>query len=462
MVERSTGKGRKKSKNARVSLPRGLKQVNLNAAGIDIGSRSHYVSVPQDCTEQAVQVFGCFTNELHDMARWLLECGIETVAMESTGVYWIPVVDVLETYGFEVLLVDAFYVKQIPGRKTDVQDCQWIQELHTFGLLKGAFRPTSEVRVLRGYWRHRAGLVELCAQQIHLMHKALDQMNLHLHKVLSDVTGVSGLTIIRAIASGMTKPTELAKLAKTRISANQETLVKALTGHYREEHLFALKQSVELYDVVQQKIADCDSEIEAFIKRLIPEGEPSPQLKSSSYRRKNQPYFNLRSHIYQMVGVDLTKVPGLEVNTAFTVLTEVGIDMSKFPSEKNFASYLRLAPRNQKTGGRIIRRSTGKTNNRATTALRVAAQSLARSNTALGAFYRRIRARHGPAVAITATARKIAIIYYRLLKHGKEYVDLGQDYYDERYRNRQVTALKKRAIKLGFELVLRETEVGVS
>jgi transposase len=433
-----------------------------NAAGVDIGSREHYVAVPPDRDEQSVRTFGNFTCDLHLMAKWLRECGIVTVAMESTGVYWIPVFEVLEQYGFEVMLVDARQVKTVPGRKTDVLDCQWIQILHSVGLLRGAFRPDGPVAVVRSYWRQRAGLVESCSKQIHLMHKALEQMNVQLHKVLTDITGMTGMKIIRAIVSGERDPVALARMRHPLVKSSEETIAKALMGNYRAEHMFALTQALELYDVYQEKIRDCDKQIERVMKTFEAKADPKalaakPTKKSKYKRRKNEPYFNLRSHLYRMTGVDLTLIDGIDAMTAQTVVSESGFDMSRFPREKNYASWFGLCPDNRITGGKVKRRRSRNVHNRGAQALRLAAQSLHSSKTALGAFYRRMRARLGPAKAITATAHKLAKLIYRMLKYGEDYVDKGQDWYEQQYRHRVLRNLRNRAQHMGYALIQLDT-----
>lgn len=457
------GKGKSQNKRKKSSKNAALERVNLNAAGIDIGSKEHYVAVPEGCDEHVVKSFKCYTPDLHDMARWLKNCGVDTVAMESTGCYWIPVFQILEQYGLEVKLVDARKVKNVPGRKTDVLDCQWLQQLHTFGLLEGAFIPDKEIRVLRGYWRHRSELVSSCAKQINLMQKALEQMNIQLHKVLSDITGVSGMQIIRAIIQGEKDPVTLAKMSHPSVRSSHEEIAKALTGDYRAEHLFALKQSVELYDFYQEKIAECDRQVERYMKTLAPKDDSLPPISSGkSRRRKNQPHFDLKSSLYQMTGVDLTLIDGIDAMTAQTIISECGFDMSKFASEKHFASWLGLCPNPKITGGKVIRKGTKKIKNRAADAFRLAAQSLHSSKSYLGAFYRRMRARLGSPKAITATAHKLARLFYRMLKYGQSYVDKGQDFYEQRHKARAFKNLRKRAKEMGYMLCAIETGEMVS
>ncbi|UCE51860.1 MAG: IS110 family transposase [Desulfobacterales bacterium] len=450
------------AKQASKKRDRKIRQLNPNAAGIDIGSQTHYVAVPSDRDNEPVRSFGCLTPDLHQMARWLKSCRIETIAMESTGVYWVPVVAVLESYGFDVKLVDAYKVKNVPGRKTDVKDCQWLAELHRFGLLSGAFRPDKQIQVLRSYWRHRSVLVEACSTQIHLMQKALEQMNIQLHKVITDITGVTGMKIIRAIVAGERDAVKLAGMKHALIKSSTETIAKALTGEYRQEHLFTLKQALEIYDVYQNKIADCDHQIEEYMKTFEQKADAN-DLDSKSgknnrtKRRKNQPNFDLRTRLFEMTGVDLTQIDGIETMTAQTVISECGFDMSVFPTEKHFTSWLGLCPNNQITGGKVRKHSTRKVQNRAARALRLAAQSLHSSKSALGAFYRRMRARLGAPKAITATAHKLAKLVYRMLKYGTDYVDSGQQYYENQYRKRVIKNLTKRAREMGYVVVCTNT-----
>jgi len=451
-----------KTVGGRDRVRKGLEPKHPDAAGIDVGSRVHYVAVPPDRDEQPVRRFGCTTPELHEMAKWLRACDIRTVVVESTGVYWIPVVQVLEEYSLEVLLVDARHVRNVPGRKTDVQDCQWLQELHTYGLLSPAFRPSQEILPLRSYWRHRAELVGYGAQQIQRMHKALEQMNVQVQKIVSDLSGQTGMRIIRAIVQGERNPVRLAQLRHASVKHDEETYVKALTGTYRTEHVFALRHAVELYDTFQEKIAECDREIASYMQSLQGpnEGETigtKPPKKRGRFRRKNQPHFDLREELYRFTGVDLTQIDGIDAMTAQTVISEQGIDMSRFPTEKHFTSHLGLCPNNRISGGKVLRSRTRKVQSRAAKALRVAAQSLHRSRTAIGAFYRRLRARLGAPKAITATARKIAIQIYRMLKYGKDYIDQGEQAYQEQYKERLTKNLAKQARKLGLQLLNAQT-----
>jgi len=456
---------RRKGPPQRKSGSSSFSMINKDAAGIDIGSGEHWVAVPEDRDEEPVRCFGCFTADLHAMARWLKECGVTTVAMESTGVYWIPCYQILEEHGFEVKLVNARHVKNVPGRKSDVSDCQWLQRLHTYGLLSGSFRPDDQICVLRSYWRHRANLVRYASDHIQHMQKALTQMNLHLHKVLSNVTGVTGMNIIRAIISGERNPEKLALMRERGVKNTPEAIAKALEGDYRQEHLFALKQAVELYDFYHRQIEACDREIERYLHtfeaKVDPVQNPLPKQKRKKEMRY-QSFVDLRTELYRVSGIDFTQIPGLDVVTVQTILSEIGLDPGKFPTEKRFASWLGLCPNNRITGGQVKSTKTRKTANRAANAFRMSAQSLANSNTGLGGFYRRIRARLDAPKAITATAHKLARIFYRMWTTGHSYTDLGSDYYENRYKERVLRNITRRARELGYDAVLQPIEQRVA
>ena len=437
--------------------------IHPHAAGIDIGSREHWVAVPEDRDERSVRRFGCFTADLYALADWLKRCGVETVAMESTGVYWIPLYQILEERGFEVKLVNAHHVKNVPGRKSDVQDCRWLQRLHSYGLLSGSFRPEAQVCVLRSYLRQRDNLIRYASAHIQHMQKALTEMNLHLHKVLSDITGVTGMRMVRAILEGQRNPVALAAMRDGRVKSSAAEIAKALEGDYRPEHLFVLRQAVELYDIYHEKIASCDREIEAVLSAFEARspGSPCPPAKPRK-RRKNEPYFDLRSHLFRVTGVDFTQIKGLDTSTVQTILSEVGLDPSRFPSEKHFCSWMGLCPDNRITGGKIKKRSTRKVTNRAADAFRLAAQSVANSLSALGGYYRRMKARLGSPKAITATAHKLARLFYRLWKTGDAYRDPGLDYYEKRYQERLLSNMKRKAKELGFMIDFQPLAESVS
>jgi len=436
---------------------KGLKLLNLNAAGIDIGSQQHYVAIPEGMDEVTVRSFASFTPDLYELADWLKKSGIETIAMESTGVYWIPLYEILSSRGFEVKLVNARHVKNVSGRKTDVLDCQWLQQLHTYGLLSGAFRPDDQICQLRAYNRHREMLISQSAKHILHMQKALNQMNIQLHNVLSDVTGKTGMKIIRAIVSGEHDPKKLAKYRDGRCKNSLEIIEKSLQGNYRPEHLFALKQAVELYDIYHEKIRICDEEIEKLLSKfdsLNLDKTEVPKAKAENKKENsNTPQFDLHKHLFRISGVNLTALPGINSHTAFKIVSEIGLDMKSWSTEKHFASWLGLCPGNKVSGGKRLPGPSTPTANRAAMAFRMAASTLSRSKSALGSFHRRVKARLGPAKAVTATAHKLAKLFYLMLKYGESYVEKGQDYYEKQYKNRVVKNLQRRAQQMGFKLV---------
>jgi len=426
-----------------------------NSAGIDIGSASHYVAVPPDRDDEPVREFASFTADLHRLADWLAACGVDTVAMESTGVYWIPLYELLDARGFTVLLVNARHVKNVSGRKSDVLDCQWLQQLMNYGLLRGAFRPADEVCALRALARQREMLLKSQARHVQHMQKALTQMNLQLANVISDVAGETGQKILRAIIAGERDGHVLAALKDTRIRASNEQIAKSLQGNWRAEHLFALKQALASFDFYATQLAECDHEIEQQLQRLhVHRGECAKGRKRG--RTRNAPKFDLRAHLFKLCGVDLTRIDGIDVTTALAVISEVGADMSKFPSVKHFTSWLGLCPGTKITGGKLLSGKTMRVANRAAQALRLAAAALRSSHSALGAYFRRLCSRMDKPKAVTAAAHKLARLIYTMLTKGEEYTDQGQDYYEERYRERVLRQLSKRAQKLGMKLVVSE------
>ena len=431
-----------------------LEVTNPNAAGIDIGSASHYVAVPADRDDQPVREFKSFTVDVHKLADWLDACGVDTVAMESTGVYWIPVYEILERRGFTVLLVNARHVKNVAGRKSDVLDCQWLQQLHSYGLLRGAFRPADQVCVLRSLSRQRAMLLRLQARHIQHMQKALVQMNIQLANVISDVVGATGQKILRAIVAGERDPYALAGMKNVRIKASEEEIAQSLRGNWRDEHVFALKQALELFDFYAERVADCD----ALIEQQMIELHQSDRLPGKARKKsnRNNPKFDVRTRLYQMCGVDLTRIDGIDVCTAMTVLSEVGVDMSKFPTAKHFAAWLGLCPGTKISGGKVLGSKTQKCANKTAQALRQAASCLKNSQSALGAYYRRMCAKMDKPKAITAAAHKLARLIYSMITKGEEYVDQGQAYYEERYRQRVEINLRRKAEMLGLRLVPME------
>lgn len=451
----------------------GLDVIHPQAAGIDIGNASHYVAVRPDRDPEPVRRFECFTADLHRLADWLNSCGVTTVAMQSTGVYWIPLYDILEERGFEVYLVNARHTKNLPGRKSDVQECQWLLKLHTYGLLNNSFQPTSQIRVLRTYWRQRAEHVRAAASCIQRMQKALTQMNVQLANVISDLSGLTGQLIVRAIVGGERDPQKLAQLRDPRIQASPEEVAKSLEGDWRPELLFLVKQEVDTYDTYQKRIAECDEQLQqqlASFASVTPEVAAAPvtpvqgdeQPKPAKAKRKklakNAPRFNLEQELQRVAGVDLTRIDGIDVMVAQTILAEVGLDMGRWKTEGNFVSWLGLCPDNRITGDKVVGRGTRHVVNRAATALRMAANALLRSHTYLGAQYRRLRTKLGAPKAITAMAHRLARLVYRMLKYGQRYVDKGAEYYEQNYRNQQLRFLRKKAAQLGFQLTEAEAQ----
>lgn len=431
--------------------------VNPNAAGLDIGSAEIWACVPVGRDPQPVHKFGTFTPDLHALVDWLTACHVDTVAMESTGVYWIPIFELLEARGLKPQVVNAHHLKHVPGRKSDWQDCQWIQRLHTVGLLNGSFRPEAEMCALRAYLRHRATLLEDRAAHIQHMQKALQQMNVQLTQVLRDITGETGLAILRAIVAGQRDPVALARFRDPRCASSEEEIAKALTGNYRAEHVFALKQALELFDFYTQELRACDAEIEHQFQALkletsaeLPPLDPSDKRDSNS---KNAPSYDARTLLYQVTGVDLVAISGLNTITVQTIVSEIGTDMTCWPSEKHFCSWLGLAPHNDISGGKVLRSRTLKNHNRAGQAFRMAAQSVSRSDSALGAFYRRMKARMGPKQAIVATAHKIARIFYHVLNEHEPFQPMDAAEYEKQFRDREIIHLRRKAAKLGLSLV---------
>lgn len=433
--------------------------IHPNAAGIDIGADRHWVSVPPGRDQKCIRSFGCFTSELYALSDWLKQCGIETVAMESTGVYWIPLFQILETQGFKVSLVNAHHVKTVPGRKSDVLDCQWLQQLHSYGLLASSFRPENQVCMLRSYIRHRDTLVNSASTHVLRMQKALTEMNVQLHRVISDITGSTGMRILRAIIAGERNPQTLAAMKDIRIKASQTDIAAALTGDYRAEQLFILQQELQLYDIYQQQIKACDVEIEQLLNNFTDQvnTDTNPPPKSKQRRTKkpgsNTPEFDLHTHLYRISGVDFTQIPGLGTLNVLIILSEVGLDPSRFPSVKHFTSWLGLCPGSRITGGKVKSSKTRPVVNRAANAFRMAAQALSRSQSALGAFYRRMKTRLGAPKAITATAHKLARIFYHLWSRQQSYVDPGVEFYEQQYKERTLKQLQRKAHALGFDLV---------
>lgn len=432
--------------------------LNPHAAGIDIGATEIYVAVPLDRDPQPVRRFKTFTADLHALAAWLAKCGVTSVAMESTGVYWIPLYQILETEGFGVCLVNARHVKNVPGRKTDVQDCQWLQYLHSVGLLRGSFRPPETICAVRSLLRHRDSLVRLAARHTQHIQKALNQMNLQIHHVLSDITGVTGLAILDSLLAGERDPEALARHRDRRIKASRDTIAKALVGDYRPEHLFTLRQSLDSYRHYQRLIGDCDAQVQtllgAFESAIDPAVHPPPPPTGSHRKPQgNAPRFDLRVELYRILGTDLTQVAGFNTPTVYSLFAELGADLGKFPSSKHFASWLGLCPDNRISGGKVLSVQTRHVKHRVAHALRLAAQGLFHSRSVLGAYFRRIRAKLGAPKAITATAHKLARILYHLLTTREPYADSHLAQAEAEHRKRTETRLYAQARVLGFQLV---------
>ena len=455
----------RRPRRSRRVTPHVLDRINPDAAGIDCGATIHVVAVPPDRDSEPVQSFRTFTTDLERLADWLVACRVTTVALESTGVFWIPVYEILEARGLTVQLVNARHIRNLPGRKSDVSDAEWLRDLHSVGLVRGSFRPTAAIVTLRTYVRHRHTPVELAGLHIQRMQKALVQMNLQLPFVISDITGQTGLRIIRAIVAGERDPAQLATYRDHRCRATEAEITAALTGHYRLELLFALQQNLELYDVCQRQIEVCDQAIEMHARSLTtmiaaPARVPEPRIKRKP--RPTDPAFDIRTVLHHLTGgVDLTQIDGIAPYTALKIVAEVGTDMRRWPTAQHFTSWLTLAPKNKVSGGRLLSSQTQPSANRAAVALRLAAASLGRTQTALGAFYRRLAARIGKPQAVTATARKLAVLVYHVLKGDFVYRDPGADGHDAQQRARQLRQLRQRATRLGFALVSRDTGEGL-
>lgn len=432
-----------------------LRRVNPHAAGIDVGSETHWVAVDPSLTDEPVREFAGYTEDLHAMASWLIEHGVTTVAMEATGVYWVAAYEVLRDRGLEVCLCDTRATKQVAGRKSDISDCQWIQELHSYGLLKAAFLPSGEISTLRSYMRQRERWVAEAARSIQHMQQALELMNVKLTEVVSDVTGATGQAIIDGIVAGERDAHKLAEHRHPNCQRSKEEIARALLGNWRAEHLFALEQARDHYRYLGERIEQCDQRI-AEVMRACAQTDAVPPGGGKADRSPHPFAFEARSQCFQMAGVDLTAIDGVAANTVLTVLSEVGTDMAPWRTERAFGSWLGLAPNRRKSGGRILSSHTRPNAHRAAKAFRLAARSLTASKSALGAFYRRLRARIGAPKAITAAAYKIAKLFYRMLKTHRPYHDLGQAAYDERFRARRLRSLQRMAHELGFHLVAVE------
>ena len=421
-----------------------------NAAGIDVGGSSHWVAVPRHASEEPVREFGAMTGDLNALADWLLACEVDTVALESTGVYWIPLYEVLERRGLRVWLVDARQLKYVPGRKSDVLDCQWLQKLMSLGLLRAAWRPGDEVCVVRAVVRQREVLLKEQGRWVQRMQKALVQMNIQLTEVLTDVMGTTGQAIIRDIVAGERDPAVLARHRNYRVKASAADVQRALTGNWRDEHVFVLAQCLAMYDSLAQRLRECDAKLDALLTALA---DDDVKLTESAARAgKNTPGFDLRTALARWAGVDLTRINGLAVTSVLTVLSEIGPDLSRFANVKHFCSWLGLCPGTKISGGKVLSARTRRCINRVRQALKVAAMSLARNGSALGAFYRRMCARMDKPKANTAVAHKLARMVYFMLTRGEDYVDRGQQHYEQQQRQRSIAALQRRAATLGFAI----------
>lgn len=444
-----------------------LRRTHPHAAGIDVHAAVHFVAVPVENEPKGfinpeaklpagVRKFGTNTADLEGIAAWLKECGVKTIAMESTGVYWIPLFELLARQGFDVILVDPRQTKHAPGRpKSDVLDCQWIQRLHSYGLLTASFRPADEIVVWRGYQRQREMLVRYAAQHVQHMQKALEEMNVKLTEVVSDITGQTGMKIIKDIVRGVRDPLQLAKHRHEKCKATAAEIASALYGTWREEHLFALKQAVQMYEFYHRQLRDCDERIEACLRGFADKSggavlPPNPRRQTA---KRNEAKFGVRALLFRMAGLDLTVIEGISESTALVILSEIGTDLSRFPTAKNFVSWLGLCPQHRGSAGKIFNRRVRRGANRAARALRMAGQGCHHAKNALGAFYRRIQARCGGAKAVVATARKIAERVYRLLKYGQEYVRQAEQVYEEAYHLRTLKGMARKAESLGYKLV---------
>jgi transposase len=472
----SPGRSNKARKKSGRSVPakdptEGLTITHPNAAGIDVGGDTHWVALPPGRTAKTVRTFGCFTSELEKLADWLVEHRIDTVVMESTGVYWVILYEVLERRGLKVYLINARLAKKLLSRKTDLMDCQWLQRLHAYGLLNNSFRAPEEIRVLRAYLRLRERATLAASQAVQHMQKALVEMNVQLATVISDITGETGLRIIDAILAGERDSVVLAKMKDPRIKAKWQTLAESLRGQWKDEHLLALEQARLSWEHFREQSAQCQERVEAHLRRLNTEPSPQPQavpspsseakptvsteaLAQPSPPAQKPPPFDLRAQLKQLAGVDLCQINGIKELTAQVVLSEVGTDMSAWPTEKHFASWLALCPEHEISGGKILRRGRKRrVHQRAAQALRMAAYGLERSDSAHGAKYRRLKRKLGAPKAVVAMAHHLARLVYRMLKHGQEYVDKGAAWYEARYLAQQRKWLEKKAAEMKLKLV---------
>ena len=445
---------KKQSPRSQPQNNRVLEQLNHNAAGGDIGSDTIWIGVGEHVSEEPVRKFGTTTAQLRESAEWMISLGVDTVAIEATGVYWVPAYEIYEEYGLHPILINSRAIRTFNGmKKSDFIDCQWIQLLHTFGILQPSVRVESLMIELRGYMRHRKNLTEQCSEQIQRMQKALTLMNLRLDQAVSDITGMTGMNILRAIVKGERDAVTLAALRNPGCAKSEAQIAEALTGHYREEQLFCLDQAIQMWDFFQKLMGQCDGKIEAVLHKL-PAKQTETTVKPTRQKpRKNQVRFDGRTLLHERLGIDLTQIRGLEVLTLLTVISECGVDLSRFPTDKHYKSWLGLCPGTKKSGHRLLSSRSRRTTNRAATALRVAAQSLLKSDCELGAVGRALRGRIGAEKAITAVAGKLADRIYLSLKTGRVFEDRGAQYHDLKHRERTMASLQKRARRLGLQLV---------
>ncbi len=432
---------------------------NPNAAGIDLGSTEHYVAVPpgMDPDGQDTRRFPSHTPGLRKMASWLIKCGVDTVAMEATGVYWIPPFEILEEAGLEVVLVHAAHLKYVPGRKSDVMDCEWIQQVHTYGLLNGCFRPEQDIVFLRTLVRHRRNLVDQASHHILHMQKALDQMNVLVHRAVTDITGKTGMRILRGIVAGTHDPETLASYRDVRCKLSKKEIVQALSGNFRQDYLFTLKQALESYDHIKEQIAACDHELEVALKNLDPKIDPAvkplPPRRGRSKPQGNEPRFELRENLYRILGQDCTQIEGLQATSVLDITSEVGTDMTCWPTGKHFCSWLTVCPGNRKTGGVNKSSRSRKSASRAAAAFRRAASSLSRSQGPLGRYYRKMKRHLDTAEVVTAVAHKLARIYYSMLTNGTAYNPELHEVDPEKARQKALKRLQRSAKNLGVIMV---------
>jgi len=418
------------------------KLINPNAAGIDISTKEHYVAVPEGRSKEDVRCFKSYTEDLHDLAKWLKECKVDTVAMESTGVYWYHLYTVLMDYDIDVYLVNAYHVKNVPGRKSDVNDARWLQQLHSFGLLRGCFQPDNQTRSLRNYVRQRKQIITQMSREVQRMQKALELMNIKLNNVIRDLQGRTGMDIIRSILDGERDPKVLAKYKQPGIKVSNEILIKSLVGNWREEQLFNLKQAYDHYSFLQGQLKECDKECEKLVKELSDDDTPEQEIKASK-KQKNSPDFNANQHLYNALGVDVTKIYGINTTTALTIFSETGVDIkSKFPTEKQFLSWLNVVPDNKITGGKVIASRVKRKKNHAGMAFRDAANALWNAQNPIGEYLRRKKAISGSRQAIVATARKLAAIYYKMVTDKVEFDPEVLTKKSQEYLNRRLKYLE--------------------